>query len=74
MCFLEMITLYFNVIMVIEIGENNTSVLSLLSGPTLTSVHDDWKNHRFDRMDLDVHCVLCFRHSVLSNSLQPHGL
>ena len=58
-CFLETITLYFNVIMVIEIGENNTSVLNLLSGPTLTSVHDYWKNHRFDRMDLDVHCVLC---------------
>ena len=28
------------------------SVLSLLSGPTLTSTHDDWKNHSFDYMDL----------------------
>ena len=28
------------------------SVLSLLYGPTLTSVHDYWKNHSFDSMDL----------------------
>ena len=26
--------------------------LSLLYGPTLTSAHDDWKNHSFDYMDL----------------------
>ena len=26
----------------------NTSELSLLYGPTLTSVHDYWKNHSFD--------------------------
>ena len=26
--------------------------LSLLYGPTLTSVHDYWKNHSFDYMDL----------------------
>ena len=30
----------------------NSSVLSLLSDLTLTSVHDYWKNHRFDYMDL----------------------
>ena len=30
----------------------NYSVLSLLYGPTLTSVHDYWKNHNFDYMDL----------------------
>ena len=30
----------------------NSSVLSLLYGPTLTSVHDYWKNHSFDCMDL----------------------
>ena len=30
----------------------NSSVLSFLYGPTLTSVHDYWKNHRFDYMDL----------------------
>ena len=29
----------------------NPSVLSLLYGPTLTSVHDYWKNHSFDYMD-----------------------
>ena len=27
-------------------------LLSLLYGPTLTSVHDYWKNHSFDYMDL----------------------
>ena len=30
----------------------NSSVLSLLYGPTLTSVHDFWKNHSFDYTDL----------------------
>ena len=30
----------------------NASVLSLLYGPTLTSVHDYWKSHNFDSMDL----------------------
>ena len=29
-----------------------SSVLSLLYGPTLTSVHDYWKNHSFDYTDL----------------------
>ena len=27
----------------------NSSVLSLLYGPTLTSIHDYWKNHSFDK-------------------------
>ena len=30
----------------------NSSVLSLLYGPALTSVHDYWENHSFDYMDL----------------------
>ena len=30
----------------------NSSAFSLLFGPTLTSVHDYWKNHSFDYMDL----------------------
>ena len=30
----------------------NSLVFSLLYGPTLTSVHDYWKNHSFDYMDL----------------------
>ena len=30
----------------------NSSALSLLYGPTLTSVRDYWKNHSFDYMDL----------------------
>ena len=30
----------------------NSSVLSLLYNPTLTSIHDYWKNHHFDYVDL----------------------
>ena len=30
----------------------NSLALSLLHGPTLTSIHDYWKNHSFDYMDL----------------------
>ena len=30
----------------------NSSVLSFLYSPTLTSIHDYWKNHSFDEMDL----------------------
>ena len=30
---------------------HNSSLLSLLYGPTLTSVHEYWKNHSFDCMD-----------------------
>ena len=29
----------------------NSSVLSLLYGPTLTPIHDYWKNQSFDYMD-----------------------
>ena len=38
----------------------NSLVLSLLSGPTLTSVHDYWKNHSFDYMDLFQQSVVSF--------------
>ena len=30
----------------------STLVLSFLYSPTLTSIHDYWKNHSFDKMDL----------------------
>ena len=30
----------------------NSSVLSFLYSPTLTSIHDYWKNHSFDQTDL----------------------
>ena len=30
----------------------NSLVLSLHYGPTLTSIHDYWKSHSFDKMDL----------------------
>ena len=29
-----------------------SSLLSFLYGPTLTSIHDHWRNHRFDYMNL----------------------
>ena len=34
------------------IQKQHSSVLSLLCGPTLISVHDYWKNHSFDYIDL----------------------
>ena len=30
----------------------NSSVLKFLYSPTLTSIHDHWKNHSLDKMDL----------------------
>ena len=30
----------------------NSSALSFLKNPTLTSIHDYWKNHSFDKTDL----------------------
>ena len=36
----------------------NSSLLSLLYGPTLTSVHDYWKNHNFDYTDLGLTLIL----------------
>ena len=30
----------------------NSSALSFLHSPTLTSIHDHWKNHSLDKMDL----------------------
>ena len=43
----------------------SSSVLSFLHGPTLTSIHDYWKNHSFDYTDLSkqsdvsflIHCL-----------------
>ena len=37
----------------------NSSVLSFLHNPTLTSTHDCWKNHSFDYTELCWQC-LCF--------------
>ena len=35
-----------------EFKSTNSSVLDFLYGPTLTSIHDYWKNHSFDYKDL----------------------
>ena len=38
----------------------NSSVLSLLYGPTLTFIHDCWKNHSFDYTNLCQQNNVCF--------------
>ena len=45
---------------------NNSLVLSLLYDPTLTSIHNDWKNHSFDYMDL-VSKVMSLLFNMLSS-------
>ena len=35
-------------------------MLSFLYGPTLTSIHDDWKNHSLDYTDLCIGMSLLF--------------
>ena len=42
----------------------SSSVLSLLYGPTLTSIHDYWKNYSFDYTDLCLQVI-----SLLFNML-----
>ena len=37
-----------------------SSVLSLIYGPTFTSVHDYWKNHSFDYRPMSTKWYLCF--------------
>ena len=44
----------------------NSLVLSLLYGPTLTSIHDYWKNHSFDYMDLFFGKVMSLLFNMLS--------
>ena len=43
-----------------ELESISSSVLSLPYGSTLTSVHDYWKNHSLDSMDLCWQNGLCF--------------
>ena len=57
----------------------NSSVLRLLYGPTLTFVHDYWKNHSFDYASLlslyqPSHLSVQFSRSLVSYSLRPHEL
>ena len=35
-----------------QLKSTNSLALSFLYGPTLTSIHDYWKNHSLDQMDL----------------------
>ena len=43
-----------------QFESTNSLVLSFLYGPTLTSVHDYWKNHTFDHMNLCQQIDVCF--------------
>ena len=43
----------------------NSSMLSFLYSPTLTFIHDYWKNHSFDYMDL------CWQSNVSAFNLLP---
>ena len=42
-----------------QLGSISFSALSLLYGPTLTSVHDYWKNHSFDYPELHRQSPFC---------------
>ena len=44
----------------------NSSALSLLYGPTLTSVHDYWKNHSFETIQTFVSKVMSLLFNTLS--------
>ena len=46
-----------------QFGSINSSVLSLLYSPTLTTVHDYWKNHSINYTDL------CWQRSLIFNML-----
>ena len=47
------------------VRKHSSSVLSLLYGPTLRYIHDYWKNHRFDYMDLCLQSdVSAFQYAV----------
>ena len=63
----------------------NSSVLSLLHSPTLTSIHDYWENHRMAKsfrenwvfssfVSASSTALLLFGRSVVSDSLWPHRL
>ena len=42
----------------------NSSVLTFLHSPTLTSIHDHWKNHGLDYMDLWQSNVSAFEYAI----------
>ena len=47
-----------------QLESNNSSAFSFLYGSTVTSIHDNWKNHSFDYMHLGVKVM-----SLLFNTL-----
>ena len=51
----------------------NSLVLNLLYGPALTSIHDHWKNHSFDYMDLCQQWRLCLIYCLGLSQLSFQG-
>ena len=51
----------------------NSSVLSLFYTPTLTSVHDYWKNHSFKEYVKAVYCHPAYLTSMQSTSCKMPG-
>ena len=48
-----------------QIKSINSSVLSFLHSPTLTSIHDHWKNHSLDQTDICWQCnVSAFQYAI----------
>ena len=44
----------------------NSLALSVIFGPTLTSMHDYWKNHSFDKTEVCQHCnISAFSYAFL---------
>ena len=52
----------------------NSSAFSYLYSPTLTSIHDHWKNHRSIAQHDQSTLWVQFSCSVVSDSLEPHEL
>ena len=50
----------------------NSLALSLLHGPTLTSIHDHWKNHSLDQTDLSLSLLQGIFPTQGSNPGLPH--
>ena len=52
----------------------NSSLLSFLHSPTLASIHDHWKNHSFDLMDLSQQSnVSAFEYARLGITFLPRS-
>ena len=51
-----------------QLRSTNSSALSFLYSPTLTSIHEYWKNHSFDKTDLCWQSNVCFLMSLVGET------